>query len=110
MDETLRIADERNAYALSGRSTYLKLSHGLQLESLARGNPPEINAYQWTLPKDPPHPEGARSLRNWLLGPGQDVVAGYGMEEFGEALFTPMGSLADTLPTLETAPRTREQY
>ncbi|MGK7310642.1 MAG: substrate-binding domain-containing protein [Candidatus Longimicrobiales bacterium M2_2A_002] len=100
MDETLRIADQRGAYALSGRSTYLNLRGGLRLRSLARGNPPEINAYQWTLPTDPPNPDGARHLRNWLVGPGQDVVAGYGVERFGQPLFTPTASALDTLPAI----------
>lgn len=98
MDETLRIADQRGAYALSGRSTYLNLRHGLRLEVLARGNPPEVNAYQWTLPVEPIHPEGARNLRNWLVGPGQRVIARYGVEEVGEALFTPTAIPMDTLP------------
>lgn len=98
MDETLRIADQRNAYALSGRSTYLNLRAGLRLEGLARGNPPEVNAYQWTLPTEPLHPEGARHLRDWLLGAGQDVVAGYGLDAFGEALFIPTATALDTLP------------
>lgn len=98
MDETLRIADQRNAYALSGRSTYLNLRDGLRLEGLARGNPPEVNAYQWTLPAEPLHPDGARHLRDWLRGPGQDVVAGYGLDAFGEALFIPTATALDTLP------------
>lgn len=104
MDETLRIADQRNAYALSGRSTFLNLRDGLRLESLARGNPPEVNAYQWTLPTAPANPAGARHLRNWLLGPGQDVVAEYGIDEFGEPLFTPTATALDTLPPAGSAP------
>lgn len=98
MDETLRVADQRDAYALSGRSTFLNLRKGLRLQSLARGNPPELNAYRWTLPEDPPNPDGARHLRNWLVGPGQDVVARHGVDEFGEPLFTPTASALDTLP------------
>lgn len=89
MDETLRIADQREAYALSGRSTFINLRDRLRLEALARGNPPEVNAYQWTLPVEPRHPDGARDLLDWLVGPGQDVIARYGVEAFGEALFTP---------------------
>ena len=99
MDETLRIADQRGAYTLTGRSTFLHLRHGLRLESLARGNPPEVNAYRWTLPESPPHPEGARHLRNWLVGPGQEVIARYGVSEFGEPLFTPTATAIDTLPS-----------
>jgi tungstate transport system substrate-binding protein len=96
MDQTLRIAEQRGAYALSGRSTFLNLRDRLDLRSLARGNPPEVNAYQWTLPEAPLHPDGARALRDWLVGPGQDVVAGYGVERFGEALFTPTAAALDT--------------
>lgn len=98
MDEALRIADQRAAYTLSGRSTYINLRGGLRLELLARGNPPELNAYQWTLPVAPRDPEGARALRNWLVGPGQDVIARYGIDRFGEALFTPTAAPMDTLP------------
>ena len=98
MDETLRVADQRNAYALSGRSTYINLRDGLRLEVLARGNPPEVNAYQWTLPIEPLNPDGARNLRNWLVGPGQNVIARYGVDTFGEALFTPTAVPMDTLP------------
>lgn len=103
MDETLRVADQRDAYALSGRSTFLNLSDGLRLEALARGNPPEINAYQWTLPTEPPNPEGARDLRDWLVGPGQAVVAEYGIDELGEPLFTPTATAPDRLPVEDEA-------
>lgn len=95
MDETLRIADQRGTYTLTGRSTFLHLQDGLRLRSLARGNPPEVNAYQWTLPKTPLHPDGARALRDWLVGPAQEVVAGYGVERFGEPLFTPTATRLD---------------
>jgi tungstate transport system substrate-binding protein len=109
MDETLRIADQRDAYALSGRSTYVNLRPGLRLEELARGNPPELNAYQWTLPAEPIHPEGARHLRNWLLGPGQRVIARYGVDGLGEALFTPTGIPLDTLPAAGSDPPKGDQ-
>ena len=98
MDETLRIADQRDAYALSGRSTFINLSAGLRLEPLVRANPPEVNAYQWTLPARTRNPDGARDLRDWLLGPGREVIARYGIEQYGEPLFTPTGTALDTLP------------
>lgn len=106
MDQTLRIADQRDAYALSGRSTYINLRDGLRIEELARGNPPEVNAYQWTLPAAPTNPDGARHLRNWLLGPGQEVIARYGIDEYGEALFTPTAVPAATLPRPGSQPPT----
>ncbi len=88
MDETLRIADQRDAYVLTGRSTLLHLRDDLRLEPLVRGEPPEVNAYQWTVPVGGPNPDGARDLLAWLVGPGQEVIARYGIEAHGEPLFT----------------------
>lgn len=99
MDETLRIADQREAYALSGRSTLINLRDRLGLQALARGNPPEVNAYRWTLPVEPRNPDGARDLQRWLVGPGQDVIARYGVEAFGEPLFAPTAPTPDAAVT-----------
>lgn len=99
MDETLRIADQRRAYTLSGRSTYMNLRERLRLVVVARGNPPEVNTYQWTLPTAPRNPDGARDLLTWLLGPGRDLIAGYGVPTFGEALFTPTFAPRATVPS-----------
>ncbi|NIP78119.1 MAG: solute-binding protein, partial [Gemmatimonadetes bacterium] len=74
MGETLRIADQRGAYILTDRGTFRHLAGGLRLELLARGDPPEANPYRYTVPRDPPNPAGARDLKEWLLGPGQDVI------------------------------------
>ncbi len=89
MAETLRVADELGAYVLTDVATFRHLRRTLGLESLAIGDPPVGNPYQYTLPKRPMNPEGARDLLRWLLGPGQDVVASYGTEENGEPLFHP---------------------
>ena len=89
MDETLRIADQRDAYVLTGRSTFVHLRDGLRLEPLVRGEPPEVNPYRWTVPVGGPNPDGARDLLAWLVGPGQRVIAHYGIDRHGEALFTP---------------------
>lgn len=89
MGETLRVADARQAYVLTDRGTFRHLSVGLGLEVLAAGRPPEMNPYQYTLPAQPLNPTGARDLLEWLTGPGQSVIAGYGVARFGEPLFTP---------------------
>lgn len=89
MDETLRVADQRGAYALTDRGTFRHLRDGLRLEVLARGDPPEVNTYQYTLPGAPGEGGGARDLLDWLLGPGQKVIGGYGLDRFEEPLFTP---------------------
>jgi tungstate transport system substrate-binding protein len=89
MDETLRIADERGAYVLTDRSTFRHLGDRLRLEPLARGDPPEANPYRYTIPTSPRNLEGALDFRDWLVGVGQEVIAGYGAARFGDPLFTP---------------------
>lgn len=89
MGETLRIADQRQAYVLTDLGTFRHLSAGLRLEPLVLGSPPEPNPYHYILPRDPLHPEGAHDLVRWLVGPGQAVIADYGAARFGQPLFTP---------------------
>lgn len=95
MAETLRMADQREAYVLTDRGTFRHLAQGMVLEPLVTAAPPEVNSYQYTLPTRPPHPEAARALLAWLRGPGQAVIADYGASRFGEPLFQP----ATTAPT-----------
>lgn len=89
MAEALRLADQRSAYILTDSGTLRHLAEGLELELLARGVPPEVNAYQYTLPSRPMNEEGARNFLAWLRGPGQAVIAGHGTARFGEPLFRP---------------------
>lgn len=89
MAETLRIASQRGGYLLSDIATFRRLESTLGLECLARGDPPVPNRYRYTLPTDPRNPAAARHLLEWLLGPAQQVIGGYGVERFGEALFRP---------------------
>lgn len=89
MGETLRIADQRGAYVLTDRGSYRHLAETLRLEPLVRGRPPEPNPYRYTLPRHPLHPDAARHLLEWLRGPGQEVIARYGVDRFGEPLFIP---------------------
>lgn len=89
MAESLRIADQRRAYLLTDRSTFRHLAALLELESLARGTPAEANPYQYTIPVDAPHPDGARDFVRWLLGPGRALIGDYGVARFDEPLFLP---------------------
>lgn len=108
MAETLRVADQRGAYALTDSGTFRHLSGRLRLEALARGDPPEVNVYRYTLPRRPRRPDGARSFITWLRGRGQTVIAGYGRDRFGEPLFhaaaTPAAPPAATAADPATVP------
>lgn len=89
MAEALRLAYQRGAYILTDSGTLRHLSAALGLEPLARGEPPEPNPYQYTLPARAGNSEGARDFVRWLLGPGQNVIADHGVARFGEPLFQP---------------------
>lgn len=89
MDETLRIASQRRGYVLTDLATFEHLRPRLGLRLVARGTPPVVNRYTYTLPVDPRNPEGAHDFLDWLLGPGQAVIAEYGVDRFGDPLFRP---------------------
>ncbi len=90
MAETLRVADQREGYVLTDRGTFRHLAPRLALEALATGDPPEVNVYRYSLLADPLNPTGARHLLEWLRGPGQAVIANYGVSRYGEPLFVPV--------------------
>lgn len=94
MGQTLQIADERNAYTLSDRGTYLALRRTLHLDVLLEGDPLLRNIYHVIL-VDPSkngriNAAGARALADFLTGPeGQRRIGEFGRERFGQPLFVP---------------------
>ncbi|HUG38945.1 MAG TPA: substrate-binding domain-containing protein [Longimicrobiales bacterium] len=89
MAETLQMASQLGSYALTDRGTFLHLQASLRLRALVERGPDLENHYTYTLPRRPSNPEGARDLLRWLRGPGQIVIARYGVRRFGEPLFVP---------------------
>jgi tungstate transport system substrate-binding protein len=94
MGETLTIANERGAYTITDRGTYLALRDRLELPILLEGDRALINIYHViTLnPANGPHinTAGGEVFLNFLLEPDTQAYIGeFGVEEFGEPLFTP---------------------
>jgi tungstate transport system substrate-binding protein len=94
MGETLTIANEREAYTLADRGTYLALKDRLELPVLMEGDKALINIYHViTLnPANGPriNTEGGEAFLTFLLDPATQAFIGeFGIEEFGEPLFTP---------------------
>ena len=91
-----RIADEKNAYTMTDRGTYLSQQNNLILVILVEGDPVLFNPYG-IIPVDPEkHPglginyQGAMDLVEFITGQeGQDIIRGFGMEKFGQPLFYP---------------------
>lgn len=94
MGGTLMIAAERGAYALTDRGTYLAFKDRTgQLEHVV-GDPTFLNIYS-VLEVNPErftmvNSAGARAFADFILGAeAQEIIAGFGVEQFGEPLFVP---------------------
>ncbi len=93
MAATLRLASERRAYVMCDRATLRALRAGLDLVALRPPEPSLINVYHVIelVPAGRPHLNavGARAFADWLVSPAaQDAIARFGVEEFGEPVFT----------------------
>ena len=94
MGDTLNIANERDAYTISDRGTYLSLRDRLDLEILVEGDPALLNVYHVITvnPENGPavNTEGGRAFLEFLLDPAtQEMIGRFGVDRFGEPLFTP---------------------
>lgn len=95
MGAVLTMADEEQAYTLSDRATYLaRTLEGTELVILVEGDPILFNPYGVIAvnPEKGDHikaEEGTQFI-DWLISlPTQELIAEYGVEEFGSPLFTP---------------------
>lgn len=94
MGDTFRMADEKKAYTLIDRATYLNLKDNYQLEPMVEGSPELLNPYG-VIPVNPEkHPhvdfEGATAFAEWLTSEkGQKMIGEFGVDEFGQQLFVP---------------------
>ena len=95
MGAVITMADEQQAYTLSDRATYLARSlEGLDLVILAAGDPILFNPYG-VMAVNPDKGEHiqlelANQFIDWLVSiETQEKIATYGVEQFGDPLFTP---------------------
>lgn len=98
MGETLQMANQLGAYTLADRGTYLHLREAIDLRPLLEEGPLLENHYTYTLPREAANNAGARDFLDWLLGPGQALIAEYGVPRFGEALFVPTAADSGRAP------------
>lgn len=94
MGDVLAMANEELAYTLSDRATYLSMRDTLELEILVEGDEKLFNQYG-IIPVNPEkneniNAEGAQKFMEWILSDEiQKVIGEFGVEEFGQPLFTP---------------------
>lgn len=95
MVETLRIANERKAYTLTDRGTYLAHRKELDLTILLEGDENLYNHYSIIPVSKERYPEVnyplSMELVEFITGvEGQDIISAYGQKEYGQSLFFPL--------------------
>jgi tungstate transport system substrate-binding protein len=94
MAATLQMADEKRAYTITDRATYLAWRDRVQLVPLAEGDPVLYNVYHVmeVNPRNAPrvNAQGARALAVWFVAPAtQRLIGAFGTSRFGQSLFVP---------------------
>ena len=97
MGQTLRIADQRDAYTISDRATYLANKNKLMLQLLVQGDARLLNIYHVIRVSKEKFPAvnamGASAFSVFLLLPEtQAFISTFGRDKFGEPLFTACSS------------------
>lgn len=92
MTQTAMVANEKQAYALCDRSTYLSLKKMLNLVIVFEGSSDLINRYSLILVNPAKFPKvnavGGRALFDFLLSPkSKNIIENFGKEQFGQQLF-----------------------
>lgn len=92
MGDSLKMADELGAYILTDEATYLKMTKegAISIPVSFRGAKDLLNQYGVLVVTGSAQEAAAQKFYDWIISDrGQEVIAGYGIEEFGGALFTP---------------------
>ena len=94
MGATLSVADQKRAYTLTDRGTYLSLRQRLTLVVLFQGDPRLRNEYHVYAVSRAKHPRvkhrEARAFIDFLVSPSvQRAIAAFKRDQYGESLFFP---------------------
>lgn len=95
MGATLGIANERNAYTITDRGTYLALGKRVGLPILIEGDKALLNIYSVmeVNPANGPriNSAGGKAFADFMVAPQtQKVIQNFGVEKFGQPLFVPV--------------------
>jgi len=95
MGATLGVADDRNAYTLTDRGTFLAYQKRLRLAILVHGDRPLLNVYSVmeVNPANGPkvNTAGGKAFADFMLTPEtQNVIKTFGVDKYGQPLFVPI--------------------
>lgn len=94
MGDVLKIADEKRAYTITDRGTYLSMKDDLDLDIIIEGDENLFNQYG-IIPVNPEkndkiNAEDAKTFMEWMLSDKtQELIGEFGVEEYGMPLFIP---------------------
>jgi tungstate transport system substrate-binding protein len=90
MGDTLTVANQKLAYTLTDKGTFLAYKSKLDLVPLLDTGGSLLNIYSVMICKNGIHPEMANNLVDFLRSDEiQALIAGFGVPEYGEPLFYP---------------------
>ncbi len=100
MGATLTLADQKDAYTLSDRATYLAQKVRLRLAILVQGDSALLNIYHVMAVNPARFPkvnaEGGKAFAHFLVAPLiQNLIRDFGKDRFGEPLFFPDAGKAE---------------
>jgi len=100
MGETLQMTDEKRAYTVTDRATYLAWRDKVQLVPLVEGDPVLYNVYHVLElnPKNAPRINiaGGKAFADFMVAPETQAVIGqFGKSRFGRSLFIPDAGKVD---------------
>jgi tungstate transport system substrate-binding protein len=100
MGQTLGIANDRRAYTLTDRATYLAFGKRVDLLILVEKDRPLLNIYSVmeVNPANGPrvNAAGGKAFAEFMLAPEtQAVIKEFGMDKYGQALFVPVAGKKD---------------
>lgn len=97
MGATILMADEKKAYTLSDRATWLTTKDKTALQIICENDTQLMNYYGVIAVNPEKNPkvnsEGAQAFVNWILSDEtQKFIGNFGVEKYGQVLFTPNAS------------------
>jgi len=98
MGATLGIADDRNAYTLTDRGTYLAFQKRVRLPILLEGDKPLLNIYSVmeVNPSNGPkvNTAGGNAFADFMVSAdAQKIVKTFGVDKYAQALFLPVAGM-----------------
>jgi tungstate transport system substrate-binding protein len=100
MGATLTLADDRKAYTLTDRGTYLAFQKRVQLPILVQGDKVLLNVYSVmeVNPANGPrvNTAGGKAFADFMVAPDtQAVIKTYGVDKYSQALFVPIAGMSE---------------